>query len=602
MMEYQKDKIIPLPQEGLLDAESFQKSLGHSHLVEYLSALPDEAFSNLQMLQPETGCRNRCAMCSQGAGTILSRITPEGLRNYISAIKTVVSEKFPNKKGSLVGFGRVSHRPGTIFPYMDNDIASYPYLYEYFQQMVNNLEATIRVSTVGYSRHNPHLQSMHRKIATDFAANFAGIRFSFTPYTYGFTETAERTGRYSRDEYIADLANTIQTYKPVIERLGVGKSTACAEIRFKPLAVSFGEKMLDDQYNGHHFFTTGPYLLINRNSNTYPEESRVERLENGQPVFTHLGQDYLMIISDETVLRGDPKSLTQRVIDLWERGDSDLKELRLSISRERALVSRFSNADGYYYAANPDFQTDGQFIAKHFYQKTDERPRSGYSDAERYFLNNLLRYKKARGVERREEFTDAGWEDAQAVLDNISAEASIKALHDHKAAAHIRENILPQLEAYMKVLQLADIPPYYFFSRNFTVDTGQIVNQGRAKNQFVGLTSQEDLPMTPREERGYGNVSISSQRGHVWRMYPSVVRMPDTNKLNGVLGKKTLKTAEPVMIVSALDTRNLSTIAPDGQILPSYLIPGIEVETVLVSEEPFMQPGQKLTLPLPADS
>lgn len=56
------------------------------------------------------------------------------------------------------------------------------------------------------------------------------------------------------------------------------------------------------------------------------------------------------------------------------------------------------------------------------------------------------------------------------------------------------------------------------------------------------------------------------------------------------------------MIVSALDTRNLSTIAPDGQILPSYLIPGIEVETVLVSEEPFMQPGQKLTLPLPADS
>jgi hypothetical protein len=51
------------------------------------------------------------------------------------------------------------------------------------------------------------------------------------------------------------------------------------------------------------------------------------------------------------------------------------------------------------------------------------------------------------------------------------------------------------------------------FSRDFTIDTGQIVNQGRARGLFRGLVSLDDEPMTPREERGYGQVSLSSARG-----------------------------------------------------------------------------------------
>jgi hypothetical protein len=42
------------------------------------------------------------------------------------------------------------------------------------------------------------------------------------------------------------------------------------------------------------------------------------------------------------------------------------------------------------------------------------------------------------------------------------------------------------------------------------IDTGQIVNQGRAEHLFRGLTGTSGEPMTPREERGFGLVSLST--------------------------------------------------------------------------------------------
>ncbi|MEU6934868.1 hypothetical protein AB0A05_37930 [Streptomyces sp. NPDC046374] len=43
------------------------------------------------------------------------------------------------------------------------------------------------------------------------------------------------------------------------------------------------------------------------------------------------------------------------------------------------------------------------------------------------------------------------------------------------AAAHLREQVRPQVAAYAAALETAGYPPHLFFSRTFTIDTGQIV-------------------------------------------------------------------------------------------------------------------------------
>lgn len=89
---------------------------------------------------------------------------------------------------------------------------------------------------------------------------------------------------------------------------------------------------------------------------------------------------------------------------------------------------------------------------------------------------------------------------------------------DAAACAHLREQIHPQAAFYADAPRRAGYPPSLFFSRAFTIDTGQIVNQGRAQHLFRGLTENNGEPMTPREERGFGQASLSTVRGPIWRI------------------------------------------------------------------------------------
>ncbi|HEX7677578.1 MAG TPA: hypothetical protein VF713_05600, partial [Thermoanaerobaculia bacterium] len=45
---------------------------------------------------------------------------------------------------------------------------------------------------------------------------------------------------------------------------------------------------------------------------------------------------------------------------------------------------------------------------------------------------------------------------------------------------------------------------------------------------FGGLAQTADEPATPWEERGYGKVSLSSERGYVWRIAPRPVSHAST--------------------------------------------------------------------------
>jgi hypothetical protein len=159
-------------------------------------------------------------------------------------------------------------------------------------------------------------------------------------------------------------------------------------------------------------------------------------------------------------------------------------------ARHRArdvTVFRFANADGPYYAADPGFHHDGRFTALHLYPATPARRRSGYTDATRWLLNTLLRYKAARGLGPRDPFPAAAREDAAAVLGALEATAAgLDTGIDHAAATHIRENILPLATAYAAALDQAGYPPGLLFSRDFTIDTGQTSTRAAPKGCSAG--------------------------------------------------------------------------------------------------------------------
>jgi bacterioferritin-associated ferredoxin len=67
---------LVLSAETDIDAETRQR---REQLVRQLAVLPDEAFTRLQYLQVQIGCANRCAFCSQQAGTDVWQLSASGL-------------------------------------------------------------------------------------------------------------------------------------------------------------------------------------------------------------------------------------------------------------------------------------------------------------------------------------------------------------------------------------------------------------------------------------------------------------------------------------------------------------------------------------------
>ncbi|MEV7284914.1 hypothetical protein AB0O01_10195 [Streptomyces sp. NPDC093252] len=127
------------------------------------------------------------------------------------------------------------------------------------------------------------------------------------------------------------------------------------------------------------------------------------------------------------------------------------------------------------------------------------------------------------------------------------------------AAGHLRGQIRPLVTAYAATLERAGYPPRLFFSRTFTIDTGQIVNQGRAQALFRGLTATNGEPMTPREARGYGEASLPAVRGPIRCITPLPLaasgRLPAA-----VTGKRNQPTSTPSLLVEELDPRHLSPV------------------------------------------
>jgi hypothetical protein len=479
------------------------------------------------------------------------QFTAPGLTRFLRALADIAAER-----GLRIGDGR-PHRPGVLFPYLDNDAGSYPHLDLYAALARDVLRVRLRISTVGYSANSPVLPAMHARIVAAYGDAIEGVRFSVTPYTAGY---AGRAPGLDRDTYTADLAAALATYRPLLERLGHGPATAAAELRFAPL-LGLGP-LTDTRIDGRHVLACGPHLFIAGRKDVGDLPVTTVRLgATGQPVYSLRGRRYLHITADQAVTREPGKPAESGTEALHAVVRAVLAGTLPVPHRARDVrLWQFTNADGPYYAADPDFGHDGTFTAVHLYPATATRRRSGYTDATRPLLNAILAHKAVRGYGRRDEVPDATTADVRAVLHALTDHADAIEPIDHRAAAHLRGQVIPQAAAYARALDLAGLPPAWFFSPRFTIDTGQIVNQGRARTLFRGLAGTDDEPMTPREERGYGTVgSLSTARGPIWRITP--LPYGDAGHLPpAVAGRKNPPATGPTLLAEELDPHHLAPV------------------------------------------
>jgi hypothetical protein len=556
-------------------------------IYQQLRVLPDEAISRVQYLQPQIGCFNRCVFCSQHAGTEVWQLSRTGLRNFFAAVWRTVQDR-PAVRGQLAAHR--PHKPRVLFPYVDNDIGSYPYLDDYVALAHDLFQARVRITTVGFSSNSPELVAMHERIATELNGGLAGVRLSVTPFTFGWTPAAHQQGRASRLQFRLDTARMLEIYRPLLAKLGVGKESFAVELRFRPLVARV--PVTDTVLDGRHVVLAGPHLLLAvRPDGQPPPLSRVVGVRNNipgrrdqtvapEPVFSAGGEAYTLVTSDTMASEGVER-FARRAID----GD-------LAAAATRPVTVRLvDHPDGPYYAVDATFAEDGTMRTLLIYPATDRRA-SGYNDATRFFLNSLLEYKRDRGFPRRAAVPDATARDVAGVVQRIRRLARDLAGCDQLAAGYVRHEVAPLIADYGWALLKSGLPASLFFSRAFSIDTGQSINQGRGRVLFKGLTSTADVPANPWEERGY---FISHSKGYVWRIAP----MPYPAAGGGALssarrGGKNSASQVPSLIIEEVDPRHVQPRDFDtGQPLRRYRITGVDLEHVTLDEgyHRYLLPG-----------
>jgi len=590
-------------------------------LVREFEKMPSSFFTHIRHLQPQVGCLNRCSFCSQSAGTSIWYLNEVGLTNLFSALKTVAikvakkhkkingedylpnkniittegvfSKEFQMPKTGLLGYGRNNHRPGVLFCYLDNDISSYPFLDLYLKYAYEDFGVKIRISTVGYSRLNTHLDKMHKKINANYLDSLAGVRLSITPYTYGWTEHGELAGLTSREEFTKDISNFLETYRPAINKLGTGQRTGCVEFRFKPLIetrLPFYESFID----GHHVFSIGPYALVSKKKDLELTTSIVKVSSKKEMIIEGASERYLMLQSDE--IRNMEKDVFYTLITNSLNGHQTDSLVKYS----EVNVYRLENEDGYYYSIDP-LMTEQGVYAKQFYPSSSKRKFAGYIDSERYFLNALLGHKRKRGInERRGRFENALWADTKIVIDDLQSLSDRMNSIDSYCSSYIKREILPMVSAYRQALENVCYPPSYFFDSTFTIDTGSICNLGQAFYEFKDIASRPHLPLTPQHERAYGLNSSLRIEGKVWRMSVTpTVKGIESNRTK-LIGKRNVGTENPSLLIEEQDLERQSLSSPEGPIVQRFQVEfgGMEKTGLKEGMDEYFMIGQvKKSLP-----
>ena len=456
--------------------------------------MPVEFFSKLRHFQPQIGCLNACSICSKYASNNMAYWQESRIRNVVAALKYAT----PATQKPLIVWDRDNHRSGVVFSYLDNDVGNYFELNKFVDIVYRELGVTTRISTVGYSRYNVQLNSMHEKIAKNDKA-LAGVRLSITPYAIGYASC--NSLRFSRQDYEEDLANFLRTYKKYYDTVGSGSRNFCVELRYKPLVINSDVKILD--YNGKFVIYSDDYLYVSHDKNvqfvdTYINDAHIHRLD----------------LNNEGILFDQIKvdKKLESVNDIFATIESN------NII-DKVMVYRVNNSDGYYYSVSPQLTDKGNY-GINFYPITDKRKTSGYLILERFFLNALFDYKRDKGFGACDEIKNASWVDVEEVVSRLVLMArDYKSKGDINRFRYIIKEVLPLIRMYVNALFAAGYDAQVFFDKNFTIDTGIICNLGRAISEFNGLVTVENEPVTLNHERNYGKVNSTMViESDAWRL------------------------------------------------------------------------------------
>ena len=467
-------------------------------LVQEFSKQPEEFFSQMRHFQPQVGCLNCCAICSKRASTTMEYWDVKRIRNVVSAIKYTV--KAYRKEKPLLAWGRTNHRVGVVFSYLDNDIGSYEYLADFIEIVYRELGVQIRLSTVGFSRYNDVLNRAHKLVnSSNLFPAIGGVRLSFTPYAIGWAH--KNSNQYSREDYINDVSNFLNIYKPYYNYTGSGRRNMCVELRFKPLVKICDIKI----YNMHQ------HMIILADNVIYISQNK-----NIQFEVANIRNQFIHAID-----------LDKKPIKFWRfeyttdmNINSLLEQLQVLDLSSKNLVDIYmlKNRDGRYYSVSPTISENGN-KGVNIYPVTHKRKKSGCIITERFFLNALITVKHQHGLMRKSEFNNATWADVNKVLLNLEDQVEIYRIKDSMKSEYIKNEVIPMISGYAQALRLAGYSPADFFNPKFTIDTGIICNLGKSLNEFKGLTSLENEPLTPTHERNYGKTnSTMTTEGVAWRL------------------------------------------------------------------------------------
>lgn len=466
-------------------------------LYEEFCDLPISFVSKMRRLQPQVGCFNNCSFCSKFSVCHSEYWKLSSLRNVISALK-YTSQNY-TKDDLLLSWDRREHRVGVIFPYLNNDIAAYPYLDHYIDLCYKELGVRTRISTVGFSRFNQDLNRIHHNICSgELLYALAGVRLSVCQYGRVWEEESTH---HTLEDYTKDLANFLNLYKPYYDKFGSGTRKMCVELRFQPLVMN--QDVFVFEYQGRMVLATGNYLFISCDKKVSLEETRVIDPYKHSLQLSQEGVPFI-----EYNLPSVAKS-EEDVIHTLET---------VLLEEERQVeVYLFRNRDGIYYAINPQLKSDGNY-GMNIYPKTEIRKKSGIIITERFFLNALYNFKKKRGYSLKDSILNTSYEDTREVIAILLEYASYyKEIGKLEKHDYILEHVIPLIEVYLNALQLAGYSSDVFFDKNFTIDTGIICNLGRAIHLFKGLTSFINEPLTPIHERNYGrHCSTMRQENYGW--------------------------------------------------------------------------------------
>ncbi len=459
--------------------------------------LPENFVSKMRHLQPQVGCFNNCSFCSKFSVCKSEYWSLQSLRNIICALK-YTSRNYTNDD-VLLAWDRREHRIGVVFPYLNNDIAAYPYLDQFISLCYRELGTRTRISTVGFSRHNKVLNDMHKRICKEgLICALGGVRLSISQYGRVWEEQGKNN---SLDEYCKDIANFLSIYKLYYDKFGSGSRKMCCELRFNPLVEN--AKVIETFYNGKYVIATANYLYISKDENIKFEETYIDDPYNHSLSFTTDGIKFNEYNLDFMV-----KNENELIHYLDDNKIEPIKEVEVYL---------FKNKDGIYYSIDPKLTPEGNFSIQ-IYPETEIRTKSGYIVTERFFLNALYNFKKRRDLTLKDLVRDSSFDDCYEVV-NILKEYS-KYYHEigkEEKSVYIIEHIVPLIEVYIKAIQEADYSSDVFFDKNFTIDTGMICNLGRAINLFKGITKFVNEPLTPIHERNYGrHCSTMKQENYVW--------------------------------------------------------------------------------------